>query len=143
MKELDNLVASAEKADAMASLMDGVNPHHILAIADAFRALEQRAALIAENAVCEVTDNYSRDGVNDEISVYLPVGTRLFTRPAPAVILNDAALRLMDDEKGNPKGFIAWYERNFALQPYKGSSHVSDCEKAWRAAMLCKIEEAK
>lgn len=30
-------------ADAVASLMDGVNPHHILAIAEAFQALEQRA----------------------------------------------------------------------------------------------------
>jgi hypothetical protein len=43
MKELNKLVELAEKADAVANLMDGVNPHTILAIAEAFRALEQRA----------------------------------------------------------------------------------------------------
>lgn len=32
--------------------------------------------------VAEVNDRYSRDGYNDEISVLLPVGTKLYTQPA-------------------------------------------------------------
>lgn len=43
MDKLDDLVEMAEKADAVAGLMDAVNPHDILAIAEAFRELEQRA----------------------------------------------------------------------------------------------------
>ena len=35
--------------------------------------------------VAEVNDRYSRDGYNDEISVLLPVGTKLYSHPAPAV----------------------------------------------------------
>lgn len=41
MEKLNELVALAEKADAVANLMDGVNPHTILAVAEALRALEQ------------------------------------------------------------------------------------------------------
>ncbi len=43
MEKLKKLVELAEKADAAASLMGGVNPRTILAIAEAFSALEQRA----------------------------------------------------------------------------------------------------
>lgn len=42
MDKLNDLVEMAEKADAVAGLMDAVNPHDILAIAEAFRELEQR-----------------------------------------------------------------------------------------------------
>jgi len=66
-------------------------------------------------------------------------GCELFTRPAPAVSLAELVL----DEDDNPLGFTAWYERHFATQPYKGASHVADCENAWRAAILRNIEEAK
>lgn len=59
----------------------------------------------------------------------------IFTRAAPA-----AAPMLQEDENGNPQGFIAWYERHFALQPYKGSSHVADCDEAWRAGILNNIK---
>ena len=34
-----------------------------------------------QDPVGYVTDNFSRDDVNDEISVYLPVGTRIYTSP--------------------------------------------------------------
>ena len=62
------------------------------------------------------------------------------TRPdAPAA---DLAELLLDGDD-NPQGFIAWYERHFATQPYKGASHVTDCENAWRAAILRNIGEAK
>lgn len=43
MDKLNYLVEMAEKADAVANLMDAVNPHDILAIAEAFRELERRA----------------------------------------------------------------------------------------------------
>lgn len=43
MKELNELVELAEQADAVAGLIDDVNPHTILAITEAFRALEKRA----------------------------------------------------------------------------------------------------
>ncbi|MFE0305456.1 hypothetical protein, partial [Bacillus altitudinis] len=39
MHKLNELVELAERADRVANLMDGVNPHDILAIAEAFRAL--------------------------------------------------------------------------------------------------------
>lgn len=42
MKELNELVAIAERADLYGNLMNA-DPHKILAIAEAFRALEQRA----------------------------------------------------------------------------------------------------
>lgn len=48
MKELNELVELAEKADAVANLMDSVSPHTILAIAEAFRVLEQRAEAAEE-----------------------------------------------------------------------------------------------
>lgn len=57
MKILDELVELAEKADAVANLMDGVNPHTILAIAEAFRALEQRAEA-AESENKRLSRNY-------------------------------------------------------------------------------------
>ena len=41
MKELNELVELASKADKLCLLMRNVNPHTILAIAEAFRALEQ------------------------------------------------------------------------------------------------------
>lgn len=56
--------------------------------------------------------------------------------PAPAVSLAELVL----DEDDSPVGFIAWYERHFATQPYKGASHVTDCENAWCAAILRNIE---
>lgn len=43
MEKLNELVELAEKADSVANLMDNVNPHTILAVAEAYRALEQRA----------------------------------------------------------------------------------------------------
>lgn len=62
----------------------------------------------------------------------------LFTRPAPAINLPELVL----DENDNPQGFTDWYEHHFATQPYKGALHVTDCENAWRAAILRHIEEA-
>lgn len=46
----------------------------------------------------------------------------------------------IEDEDGNPEGFIRWYERHFGGQPYKGGSHVVDCEKAWRGALFYVLE---
>lgn len=43
MKLLNELVGKAERADAVASLMDGIYPHHILAIAEQFQAVIVRA----------------------------------------------------------------------------------------------------
>lgn len=43
MKELNDLVELAERADSLCLLMQNVNPHYILAIDDAFKALERRA----------------------------------------------------------------------------------------------------
>lgn len=46
----------------------------------------------------------------------------------------------IEDEDGNPEGFIKWYERHFGAQPYKGASHVTDCENSWRGALLHVLE---
>lgn len=46
----------------------------------------------------------------------------------------------IEDEDGNPEGFIKWYERHFGAQPYKGGSHVADCENAWRGALFHLLE---
>lgn len=43
MKKMSELVGLAERADRVGNLMDAVNPHDILAIDEAFRAMEQRA----------------------------------------------------------------------------------------------------
>lgn len=43
--------------------------------------MTNRALETKDEPVAYVTDNYSRDGHNDEISVYLPVGTYLYTTP--------------------------------------------------------------
>lgn len=43
MEKLSELVAMAERADAVGNLMDSVNPHDILAIAEALRAAETEA----------------------------------------------------------------------------------------------------
>lgn len=51
MEKLSELVALAEKADAAANLMDEVNPHTILAIAEAFRALEQERNALASKGL--------------------------------------------------------------------------------------------
>ena len=52
-----------------------------------------------QGPVAFVTDNYSRDGVNDEISAYLPVGTRIYTSPPPSKPLT------------NEQFAIEWYRR--------------------------------
>lgn len=46
----------------------------------------------------------------------------------------------IEDEDGNPEGFIKWYEGHFGAQPYKGGSHVADCENAWRGALFQLLE---
>lgn len=51
MEKLNELVELAEKADAFANLMDSINPHTILAIAEAFQALELENALLKQG--CE------------------------------------------------------------------------------------------
>ena len=51
MKELNELVELAEKSDAVANLIDSINPHTVLAIAEAFRALEQEVILLKQG--CE------------------------------------------------------------------------------------------
>ena len=43
--------------------------------------IKQALAQPEPEPVAYVTDNYSRDGVNDEISAYLLVGTKLYTSP--------------------------------------------------------------
>lgn len=53
MDKLNELVEMAELADSVGNTMDCVNPHDILAIAEAFRALEQRAEA-AENARLDI-----------------------------------------------------------------------------------------
>lgn len=40
----------------------------------------------AAKPVARVSDHYSRDGFNDEITVYLPVGTELYAEPRPAAL---------------------------------------------------------
>lgn len=54
----------------------------------------------------------------------------LYARAAPP-----APFVVQVDENGNPDGFISWYERKFSGQAYKGSSHVSDCDDAYRAGI--------
>ncbi len=51
MKELNDLVELAERADSLCLLMQNVNPHHILAIDDSFKALEQENILLKQG--CE------------------------------------------------------------------------------------------
>ncbi|GEM_PF-4117340 len=189
MDKLDDLVEMAEKADAVANLMDAVNPHDILAIAEAFRELERRAeaawaeakhqlgvnvvlsrhnqAIVAQRdkALSQLSELARQEpdyflnriessdkwGPETDLRIYeSQLGAsksqddhgggiiELFTRPAPA-----AAPMLQEDEDGNPQGFIAWYERHFALHPYKGSSHVADCDEAWRAGILNNIKAGK
>lgn len=48
MKELNELVEMAELADSVGNTMDCVNPHDILAIAEAFRALEKNLAEVRQ-----------------------------------------------------------------------------------------------
>lgn len=103
MEKLNELVALAEKADAVANLIDGVNPHTILAIAEAFRALLQRAeaaeAKLAELAqqkpIGWLNDAYLGRGVIDgEVGQddfgpgYIPIYSHPFNdAPAPAADL--------------------------------------------------------
>lgn len=50
---------------------------------DMLRAASRTSSAFADEApMAFVTDNYSRDGYNDEISSLLPVGTKLYARPA-------------------------------------------------------------
>ena len=80
--------------------------------------------------------HHIKHGEAQNMEPKLPL-VKLFTRPVPAINLAELVL----DENDNPEGFISWYERHFAMYPYKGSSHVADCENAWRAAILSNIEE--
>lgn len=43
---------------------------------------------------------------------------------------------ITEDEDGVAEGFASWYERRFAFYTYKGSTHVSECEDAYRAGWL-------
>lgn len=50
MEKMNELVELAERADSVGNLMDAVNPHTILAISQAFRALERRAEAAESNS---------------------------------------------------------------------------------------------
>ena len=68
-----------------------------------WKALESvRTEQPAQEPVAVVTDNYSRDGVNDEISAYLPVGTELYTIPQQRswVGLTDEDIKIEINESG-------------------------------------------
>lgn len=64
---------------------------------------------------------------DDQIEEVVNALKLLSAPPAPVVV--------KVDENGNPDGFISWYERKFSGQTYKGSSHVSDCDEAYRAGV--------
>jgi hypothetical protein len=67
-----------------------VGSAHIIA-KNARYSLREALAQDEQKPVAYVTDNYSRDGVNDEISSYLPVGTNLYIAPSskPLIALTD------------------------------------------------------
>lgn len=142
MEKLNELVALAEKADAVANLMDGVNPHTILAVSEAFRALEQRAEA-AESKLAELAqqkpigwlnDAYLGRGVIDgEVGEddfgpgYIPIYRHPFNdAPASAADLAE----LVPDER------FCYHESDYD----DGHTHGWN---ACRAEILSKIEEAK
>jgi hypothetical protein len=71
-----------------------------------------------QEPVAYVTDNYSRDGVNDEISVFLPVGTTIYTSPPPCQPLTD---EIKD----------AFYEGFTSVETYNDTNLV-DVDDAWK-----------
>lgn len=101
-------------------------------LADSWEAHARRATAERDELQEKLKDQ-------DELIHSLQETVYRYSGPAPAINLADL---VPDDENGSPQGFVAWYERHFALQPYKGASHVSDCEDSWRAAILRNIEEA-
>jgi hypothetical protein len=149
MEKLNELVALAEKADAVANLIDGVNPHTILAIAEAFRALLQRAeaaeAKLAELAqqkpIGWLNDAYLGRGVIDgEVGQddfgpgYIPIYSHPFNdAPAPAADLAD----LVPDAKAIRKE-AGGYAPVYSLQEQQ---LFIDGATWLRAAILLNIEE--
>lgn len=113
MEKLNDLFAIAQRADAKGNVIECVNPHDILAIAEAFRALEQqnsklreeRAGLARECNAFEAKlaefEKQEDKPVAEVISVLRglqrikdiawlggpvqPVGAKLYTRPAPGI----------------------------------------------------------
>ncbi len=138
MKELNELV---ERSNEIAAFYDNsilVDNKTILAIAEAFRALEQRAEA-AEEKLAEYEKQepaYYATGFRlltpSEIEQYdrlklSRIGLmKLFTRPAPAVSLAE----LVPEE---------WSERAYTDEERGYDSGWNDC----RAAILRNIEEAK
>lgn len=92
----------------------------------------------ARRATAEQDELQAKLKEQDELIHSLQETVYRYSGPAPAVNLAEL---VPDDENGSPQGFVAWYERYFALHPYKGSIHVSDCEEAWRASILYHIEK--
>lgn len=153
MKELNGLVVRAKAAcnGRTVGYMEKVDPHTILAIAEAFRALEQRAEA-AEAKLAELERQEpvawlnTREGDQAWPCVFIAkekaannrewvtlapwVKTQpLFTRPAPAINIAE----LVPGEKST--------DVDYAYYPL-----TKACHEGWnacRAAILRKIEEAK
>ncbi len=49
MKDIQKLINDAERADAVASLMDGVNPHNVLELADRLAKAEAQLVSVTES----------------------------------------------------------------------------------------------
>ena len=138
MEKLNELVELAERADSAVNLMDAVNPHTILAIAEAFRELEQRAeAAEALNNHLELAVRKA-EGVSESLRKRAEDAENklLFTSPAPAADLaelDNFALFMADEsiKEGN-------YPHNWQC---KASNAAYEYAQACRATILRNIEE--
>ena len=144
MDKLNDLVEMAEKADAVANLMDAVNPHDILAIAEAFRELEQRAEA-AEAQLAELAKqkpagkfvfepigerwHHIKHGEAQHAEPKLPM-VKLFTRAAPAALPVD----LVPDEMYPDHPKMRWVGIDELFPRIEGWN-------ACRDEMLRRIEE--
>lgn len=83
--------------------------------------LERRSIEI--KLVASVNDHYSKDGVNDEISTFLPVGTRLYTVTPPSVSnMTHHTGRLLST--GNLQKLITYKVLYGDLEPCPGESSI-------------------
>lgn len=172
MEKLNELVELAKKADRevtwsllpfdmakegwcveVVDYIAAMNPHEVLAIAEAYSALKQRAetteAKLAESEKQEPIGMVTgKLGAGLRVSCYfmpdaVHLGTEMFTRPAPAVSLAD----LVPECFINAVTALESLYRNGQKQSWnerytKDMAYASGVISACRAAILRNIEEA-
>lgn len=104
--DVQKLIQDAERADAVAALMQDVNPHHVLELAEKLKEAEAKLAELAKQEPIGIVKlgEYDDCGNHPDATVVclheyadwdnFQDGTELFTRAAPPAPVDDLVMQI-------------------------------------------------